>query len=810
MKQWFGNIRLDLRYSFRILGRQKGVSLVSVTALALAIGLSATLFSFFNNYLLKGLPFEGGKHIYHLWVQEVDDNDPDFTPLFVSHFVQEAKIEGMELAHYEELTVNFRGMGLPYRVSGFRVSANFFNLLGVLPGMGTSFIPGDDSPGGRRVVVLSHAFWQSEFGGARDVIGRSVEVDGATMRIIGVLEEGFRFARRNDIFLPQQLDPLDPDDGEDEVITVARLSPDIPVQRVGTELTSLLDRFNRDFPHWDDPLSRLFLEPYHLAALEAEGVRRVQLLQIFGVLVLFMGSVNVSILTLAQFFQRSREFAVRGSLGAQGSRLIQQLLIESLVLTGIGTLLGIGLAWIGIRWLWSVTREFAPIWVDPFSLDAGVLLYAAAISLFAAFVAGLIPALKVRFLHPGLALREDDRVGAGFRLGFLNRAIVAFQVGLAFALLIGASLILRTLQEMEGLETGLQMDNRYMARMSTRDPRYYDQAQAYHYFESLRRELLGHPDITAVAVSEESPLDGTSDDDIYFRQGPYVYPNEGLEVFSLSVSDGYFETLGIPLLRGREFEKTDTLSSQPVAIVNESFARENFDTLDCLGEQFREEEEGDPWLTIVGVVPDLWMGGVFDFDDDSPGYYRPTSQDIDNAMSIIARSRIPLQDWQQIIAEAAFKVNPNETPKDVESISSRYADMLAVPRVLARLFSVFGLASTGMALVGIYSLFSFSVNQRIREFGIRMALGAHSRGILLQVILQNIFRMIPGFGLGLLLSVFLVRMLLEAELIEAVSPVDPLAYLVTVALLVLVGVAATWIPARRASKVDPAIALREY
>ena len=502
------------------------------------------------------------------------------------------------------------------------------------------------------------------------------------------------------------------------------------------------------------------------------------------------------------------ELAIRGALGATRIRIIFQILTESLVLSVIGVAGGIAIAWVGVRVLWRWFEPIVPVWVTPFQIETSVLLFVLLVTLATCLASGLGPALTASRVDLNEILKHDDRTATKANLGRFSRSLVALQVGFSFALLAGAGLMVQTSHRLNSIPLPYDPETVYTARFTMRDPRYQDLATTLAFYREVMARLRPAHGMESVAVTERNSIGGTRTTPIEVEGEPNRFPGDAPVVRYERVSAGYFKALGAPLLKGREFMQTDTAGALPVAIVNTSFVRRYWREGDALGKRFRTTGEGDTWLTVVGVVLDLRMQGMFNFDDEGIGFYRPMSQEIDNTMSILARSNMENLNWNETIRKVAAELAPEEALKGIGTFQEVIDRSLRFPRLLAGLFSIFGIAAVMLAAVGVYGVISFSVNQRNREFGIRIALGAVGADIVGMILRQSWLQLVIGLLTGAVLALLSAMWLKRADLLADIPPGDPVTYLAVLLIVIVVALTAVGFPALRASRTHPMRALR--
>ena len=834
---FFQNLLQDIRIGLRVLVKEKSFCALAVGVLALGICAVTTQFAIVNGVLLRGLAFPHAEQLVD--VQLVDPTD--FTPgNFTSQVTTTdfAELKGLQasysafVAYLNGSTVNVTYRGNPQRLQGGYVTHDFFRALGVAPVLGRDFLPEDDRPGINKAVILSDAIWKRDFGGSADAIGQTVRVNGRAGTIIGVMAPKFSFPQNEQIWLPVNTEfPVKPrnDRGINNVSIIGRLKPGVTITAANSELTLLAQRFAKAYPEnkqfslgYVRPLMATFTGP------QISGLLYVMLA--FCVLVLLIACFNVMNMQFARATIRAKELAIRSSLGATRSRLICQMLTESLLLSTMGAVLGIGLAFWATDWVDNVFRNGPnppPSWMV-FNIDPTVLGFVVAATMLAALVSGLLPALMASRARAAEVLKESGRGNTGRVIGVVTRGLVVIQILVTCILLIGALLQLQSIVRQQHVDFGYDTGGILSARMGLMEGDYPTSESRVVFYEKLLRELRTHSAIESVALTSRFQM-------VFNQNGPGPIELEGRQYKSdkdrpvtnlENVSDGYFATTGQKLLEGRDFTLADNDTKLPVAVVNATFAHKHFGNESPLGRRFRPVGNNgtlfDQWRTIVGVVSDVRMLRPFDTKNDNAGYYVPLTsfvygdgKPVINGLqfaTVIVKLRGDARPdgFAAGLRAAVNRVDPNLPLYFVSTPKTNFDAGLAPNRIIAGMFVIFGVIAVILSSVGLYGVMSFSVNQRTQEFGIRMALGASNRSILGMVMRQVLWQLGIGLaaGLGLALVISLVGGDGLVQALPQISPHDPLTYVVVAILLAVVSILAALVPARRATRVDPMIALR--
>ena len=804
----------DLRYAARQLRRSPSFAIGSVAVLSLGIAANVTLFGVVDAVLLKPLPFRDAGRLYSIVASDEKQHfraaasPPDFLDYRRS-------VPSLErVAASTPWNPNITGGETPERLDALLVSANFFSTLGVSAGRGRTFLENEDQPGRERVVVLSDTFWRRRFGADPSLVGKPVRLNGDAYQVVGVMPPGFRWGAayghngNADLWAPFALTParLAADQrGNEYLDLIGRLRPGATTTRAQSEIRSLFETFRRDYPAnfpRDGGLGAT------LVPLQDDlvGGGRAPLWILAGSVgfLLAIACTNVAGLLLARAAARRAEIAIRASLGATRGRLVRQHLIESGVLAAIAGSLGAGIAAAALA---AIRRAGSPALpgLDRAAFGATAALFAAGISALTALLFGLLPAL-------GTArgdLRADidgGRQTSGESRGRLRRLLAASQVGLASLLLIGAGLLATSFSKLLRVDPGFEPRGVFTGVVSLPRSRYPDAPARAAFVDTVLARLRSQPGIQSAGAAEILPLSGSTNSSTFEIESRPVEPGRSkAHAESWRASIGYFETLRIPLLRGRLFDSTDRSDSLPVALVDEALAKKYFPGRDAVGQ--RIDFEGDPgaprWRVVVGVVGTLRARSLD--DEPRPAFYAPFAQRPPAMISLVARAADPAVAAQGLRAAVAG-VDRDQPLAQVAPLDDLRRDSVSRQRLATILLSAFALAALLLAAIGLYGVLAYSVAQRRREIGIRMALGARPAAVV-RLVLGESSKMI-GFGIagGLAAASLMTRGL--ASLLFGVAPLDPATFAGTAAVLAVVGLLACGIPARRAANVDPAEALR--
>jgi len=802
----------DLKFAMRMLTKDRGVTLVAVLTLALGIGANTALFSVVKAVLLDALPYAQADRLVSLATGGPGDQRPtnvDFTTTF------DFRARSRSFDHvvlYRGWSRTNVGEDETELIRGQKVGHDFFDTLGVKMQLGRSFRPEEDAPKADRVLVLSHGLWLRRFGGDPGIVGRSVQLNGASYEVAGVLPAGFRPLRPNaDAPVPEMYAPLgyalgqgDACRGCQHLQAIARLKPGLSVAQAQAELDTVTRALVAEHPTEYDSRMGVLVEPL---AQRIVGRTETPLWILFGAVgfVLLIACANVANLLLARAAGRGREMALRTALGASRARLVRQLLVESLLIAAAGGVLGVLLAVWGTSLLVAVGPREIPR-LDEVGIDWSVLAFSLAVTLATGVLFGLVPALRASRVEPNAALKESGRtLDSGARHG-LRSALVASELALAFVLVVGTALLGKSFLRLVQVDPGF--DPRGVVTMGVYlwGERYQKAEAEVGFYRQLMDELRARPGVEAVGMVSTIPFDGFDQRGFHIQERPLVNPSEAPSVDHYSVTPDYFRVMRIPLKRGRMFTEADDANAPRVALVSESTARLVFPGEDPIGRhvQFGGRDEKQPWATIVGVVGDVQQYGLD--QARTPQSYAPQAQDVSFGYSLFVRTTRSAASLEPELRAVFRGVDKTQPVQPLVPLETYLRGSLAERRFTLALLAGMGALGLLMAAVGTYGVVSYAVSLRTREVGIRMALGAQSADLLSMVLRQGVWLAAAGLAVGYAASVALTRLL--ASLLFQVHPLDPAASLLVAALLTAVVLAATWLPARRATRVDPLVALR--
>ncbi len=810
-------LRADLRWAWRALRRHPAFSALAILTIALGIGSTTAIFSVVQAVLLRSLPYDQpddvvSVHISWTGMPQGDWlSDPELRDLRTTASLA-------AVGAYDDATLIFGGEGSePERVRGATLTADVPQALGVTPLLGRWFTPEEDRPNQTPVMLLSYAFWQRRFAGDPGIVGRTVEASGTQRLVLGVLRPEFqlpidaRDGARADWVAPQALDPAAPlSRGSHFLYVVARLAPGVRVTQANAELAALAARLTQQGEYHVGAQFRLWVQP--VQELVVGGVRRVLVILAAAVaLVLLIACTNVANLLVARAEDRRRELAVRAALGAGRGRLLQQLVLEHGLLAMLGGALGLGLAWIGVRVLVALDPTAVPRAAE-ITVDGGVAAFALVTSLIAAGLFGLAPALHAARTDLHESLKEGGSRGmtAGARRRRFRRGLVGLEAGLAVLLLVGAGLALRTLAALLAVDPGFEPRGVLTMRLSLPSSSYPEPERVAGFFEQLLPRVRALPGVTRAGAVRVLPLAATIGDWSIDLEGRMPAPGEDFDGDWQVVTPGYFETMGVRVLRGRAITDADRADGPPVVVINETMARQYWPGEQPLGRRFRFNGPTAPWIEVVGVVADEKHVGL-----GAPvnrKWYRPHaqwSQSSSNpirAMTLVMRTDGDPVSLVRPAREAIRSLDPRLAVSEVRTLEEVIGASVSRQRFTMLLLAIFAAIALVLAAVGVYGVMSYWVSERTREIGIRMALGATQRQVTALVVREGLVPVLAGVAAGGVVALSLAGVM--RGLLYGVAPRDPVTFVGVGVALVAVSVAASWLPARRAALLPPVEALR--
>jgi putative ABC transport system permease protein len=810
----------DLRYAVRTLVKRPGFAAVTILTLALGIGANTAIFSVVNAVLLRPLPFPSPERLVMVWETAPGNETRSVAPGNLTDWRGQSRIFE-QVAGYSDSNFNLTGGAEPERLAGATVSENFFAALGVAAARGRTFSTEDAARPGERVAILSDGLWRRRFGSDANLLGRNITLDGKSYTVVGVMPPGFHLPATAELWalgergvpVPPSLAAQFPDSDFAShrdahfVSVVARLKPGATLEQAQAEMSAIAQRLEQEYPETNSGLG-VNVIPLHQQVV---GRTQTMLWLLVGAvsLVLLIACANVANLLLARTAQREREIAIRMALGAGRLRLIRQTLTESLLLSVVGGAVGLLVALWGVDLFVSLSPGDIPR-LGEVGVDARLLGFALVISLVTGIGFGLLPALQSSRLDLNASLKEGGtKATEGRRRRRTRSLLVVSEIALAQVLLVGAGLLLTSFLRLQSVDPGFNPEQLLTARVALSLTEYSDRSRRAAFYEEALRRLHTVPGVHSAAMVMNLPLSGSTMNRGFRIEGQAApRADEDVTMDYQVVSPGYFSTMHIPVVRGRALTEADDERAQRVVVINERLARRYWPGADPTG---RRLAIGDPskeesWRTIVGVVGDVHHAGLS--QPPFPGAYVPYRQDSESwsRMSFVVRAAGDPANLAAAVRREFLAIDANQPISHVQPMKELMSASVMRTRFVSTLVSLLALISLALAAVGIYGLMSFSVSERTQEIGIRMALGARTRDILKMVFKQGMTLTLSGVGLGLAAAFALTRVM--SSLLYGVSATDPVTFVGISLLLAAVALLACYVPARRATRVDPMVALR--
>jgi putative ABC transport system permease protein len=816
--RFLNELAQDIRYGLRQLRRNPGFTAVAVITLALGIGANTAIFSVVNAVLLRPLPFAAPQQLVSVVSTRLRGNVADNAsyPDFADWRAQNHAFSQMAAYHTDNFTLAGRGEAM--HIQGAVVSADLFSLLGVEPSMGRGFLTDEDklpAANGAFAIILSHRLWRERFGGDPGIVGRTIEIDNRNFTVVGVMPAGFQFPIQGkpvDFWVTMAINfvaapgmPSMADQrGAHYLDVIARLKPHVSMAQARAEMSTIVSRLNKQYPDIAPRGVEVFSE-----VDRAAGPARPALLILLAAVgcVLLIACANVANLMLARGATRQNEMAVRGALGAGRGRMIRQLLTESILLAFLGGALGAALGLWGISGLIGLL----PVDIPRFTgvhINNSVLSYTALLSLLTGILFGLVPAVRASRLDLVETLKEGGRGSSEGLRGNRGRSfLVVADVAVAAVLLVGAGLFINSFLRLQRVDPGFNPRHVLTFKMDLPYVRYSGLRQTQFFEQAIER--LGHlPGVRSASAVLPLPLDGNEVGATFAIEGrPVAEANRPRTGYSW-VEPGYFRTVGIPLIKGRDFNADDDLKTTPVVIINQTLARRFFPNQDPVGKRIKpgigNGYKAPPMREIVGVVGDVRQYGLT--AGPGPEVYVPLAQSPLGSMNFVLRTEV-----DPLLIVGAVRREMAGMDKDlpfygVETLNQYLGQAFAPPRFLTLLLGLFAVLALALAAVGLYGLVSYSASRRTHEIGVRMALGAERKSVMMMVVGQGLKLALIGVAIGIAGALALTRFL--SSLLYGVKPTDPLTFVAVSLVLIAVALLACYIPARRAAKVDPWVALR--
>jgi predicted permease len=803
----------DLRYAGRTLANSPGFAAVAVLTVALGIGANTAIFSFVDSILLKPLPYENADRIVRVLEKPPLGPRNGISTLNYLDWQRDNEVfDFMAAQTFGAATLT--GAGDPVQLRGGRVSPHFFEIFGIRPALGRTFLPDEDQPGKDRVVVLSNVLWVNQFGADPTIVNRTILLDNQPHTIVGVLPAGSSFDRAfNQLWRPLAFEPSNMTRNFHWLTSFARLKPGVSLEQAKANMDAIGKRIEKDFPDSNKGWG-VIVERY-ADILVGPDLRTGLLVLITATgMVLLIGCANLANLAMARGVSREREIAVRASLGAGRWRLVRQFLTENVLISLCGGVLGIVIGYGTMRWLLSQIPPYAFAREVAVEMNLRVLLFAVAVSVLTGLLFGMAPALQATSPDLASSMKEGGRgASGGAARKRLRDVLIVAEVALAFVLLVGSGLMMRSFFRLLYVDTGFDSTNVLTVGLPIATQRFPDPTRLNLYLREVRAAVEAVPGVTETAFSCAPPMQGSCYGmPMQVADRPVVDRANRSGGFFKIVSPSYFSTLRLKMIKGRALSDRDAKGAPPVLVINERLAKREFPNQDPIGQRIliqeivpgRTELGSEIAWEIVGVIRDEKVNGIA--DDRSAGVYVSNEQSPAYFMTLSVRASVESLSLQKTIADAIHSVDKDQALSDFRTLEQIKDQSLVANRLQSVLLGVFGAAALLLAGIGIYGVISYSVAQRTHEIGIRSALGASAGNLLRLVLSRGLMLTSIGLALGLGGALGLTRLM--ANLLYGVGARDPATMISVAAVLAAVAIAACYVPARRATRVDPMVALR--
>ncbi|MEZ5355887.1 MAG: ABC transporter permease [Bryobacteraceae bacterium] len=800
----------EIKLAIRKLSREPGMVIAAVIALGFGLGINTAVFTLVNAVLIRGLPFPDSGRIVYM-VTERPDRNQSRSGLSLAEFREyreQTKVFDTLAAHWDgEFNVSDPQQP-PERYRGGRITANAFSITSVRPMLGREFTASDEQPGAPRVVMLGHRVWQNRYGSDPDIVGKAVRIEGEQATVVGVMPPGFRFPVGHDLWMPLRTNADLEKRGNRWLGVFGRVEQGKAMADARAEAAVIGERIRAAWPKEQEGVvfsPRTFNEQFNGGNIQA-----VFLLMLGAVaFVVLIVCANVTNLLLARSLSRTREMALRMAMGASRWLIVRQLLVESLVLGALGGLAGLTVAWAGVRAFSAAVADVGkPYWID-FSFDPVVFVWLAGLCIGSAILFGLAPALRLSRVDLNGSLKEGERGSGGSRRArWFTGAMVTAQLALALVLLVGSGLMVTSAMRASDIGAGLDTGRWLSGRLNLPQVSYEKPESRVRLLEQALERVRAIPGVEAAAVASGLPLFGASGWRFEIEGQTPVDDEKWPAVDGVTISDGYFETVGKKILRGREVAGLDGTPGRQVVVVNDAFAQRYFPNQDPVGRRIRLQLDDRPWLTIAGIAPNIRTDPRRN-DRPEPAVYLPYRQSPGRFWTIFVRADPSALDSVAVTLRKEIQVlDPDLPVANVKAFRETLRESNWALRVFSTIFSIFAGFALLLAAVGLYAVISYFVNQRTREIGIRMAMGAGTGAILGWALRHGLVPLGVGLALGMAGGAGVGRLLESTRLLLGTTSFDPVTLLGVALLLGGTSLLALWIPARRASRVDPLVALR--
>lgn len=798
----------DIRYAIRSLSKRPALTIIAIVTLAIGIGANSAIFSFVNALLLKPLPFPDPERVVALW-DKVPSRGVERNEVTVANYLDwRAQNKTFEqLGIYRWWSTNLTGSDSPERVQGFQVTPNFLDIVGVKPLLGRSFSPEEDQPGKDAVALLTYSLWQRRFAADPNILNKTIETNGVARTVIGVMPPEFNYPKGAEIYSPLAITPeLARSRGNHSYLALGRLKPGISLQGAQADLDVIASQLEKQYPE-ENTGRGVVIYPILQDTVRMYSTALWVMMAAVG-FVLLIGCANVANLTLARATGRQREIALRAAMGASRFRIVRQLLTESVLLALLGGTLGIIIGYWGIDLIRTGNpgdaARFAPGW-NHLGINLPVLTFTFLLSVLSGVIFGLAPAWQLSKPDLNTALKEGGRQGTSGSHR-LRGLLVVSEIALSLMLLISAGLMIRSFLQLVKTDPGFNSEGLLTMNLVLPGAKYKDQPQRAAFYSDLVRRVEALPGVESAAAVNHLPLGGSNSSTSFLIEGlPEPPPGQEFDGRYRVCTPNYFKTLGIAVLKGRGFTEQDKAGAPPVIIVNETLARKYWPNTDPIGKRMRYMGplEQNPWMQVVGVVKDVKHEMNLPITED---FYVPHAQDAWQSMVLVAKTRVEPAAMAAPIRQEVWAIDKYQPVFDVKTMREVRAISLALYSFSSIMLGIFAVVALLLAAIGIYGVMSYAVTQRTQEIGIRMALGARAIDVLKLVVKNGMVLALIGVAVGLGGSFALTRLL--ASLLVGVTPTDAVTFSTVSLGLLLIALLACYIPARRATKVDPMVALR--
>jgi len=828
------SFRQDVRVGLRVLFKEKSFCFLATLVLCLGIGGATTQFTVVNAIVLRGFSFPHPEQLASVGLIDpkatAQNNNFGNGQIPAAQDYEDLKAAqksfSMMAGYLAGSTINVTYKNNPQRYTGSYITEDFFKIVGISPAMGRDFTAEDNKPGAEKVTILSDEIWRRDFGADPNIVGQSLRINGKAATVIGVMPAGFKFPFSEELWTPlyNEFPPTPRGDlrlgaNNNAPAVIGRLKPGVTLDQVNAEFVALARHLAEDNPKTNQNFTSASVQPLLNAFTGVQLRQTVWAMLAAVILVLLIACVNVMNMQFGRAALRAKELAIRGALGATRWRLVRQMLTESLVVATFGAVAGVVLAYWSVDMLARAVSAapFPPPYWWQFTIDARVLAFTVIITLIATIASGLVPAFLSARANAAEVMKEGGRGNSNRLVNAITRVLVVGQIALTAALLIAATLQIKSIRNQTKLNYGYDENAVYAARMALMEGAYPTENARREFFQRAVRSLRANPQFESAAMSDRFRMTFAPQGQYEVDGQNYLTDRDRPRGNFESVSDNYFSALGLKVLEGRDFTVDDMDSKQPVAIVNASFARKYWGNQSALGHQVRIFNPGQPqpWRTIVGVAPDMLMQGPFDQQTETAGFYMPLlgASPATQFCTILVRPHAGQRadNIGPALSRAVADLDSNLPTYFAGTPARFHHEILSGNRLIATLFTIFGIVAFVLSAVGLYGVMSFSVNQRTQEFGIRMALGADAARIFRMVMTQGAWQLAIGLvlgagGIALLLGVVAAAAL--KNILFKVNALDPTIYFAVAGMLTLVAAISCFVPARRATRVDPMVALR--